>query len=277
MKPPRSLLSYLASVGCLLSATLYPAGAAQAGAGPAAPRRSRSTPPARAGRLDPAPASGNPSPAAGYRQPNPAEREQFRTALERRGWKAEIAVVPQSYSMPGPVDARGLRHSQPIGAQNATLFADVDGDRLPEWVVGYYFAPDPAAIAQPTGSFTLEEAAALLDERARLVVFKQDAEGAWQISWRSPGLGFEFAPPEFNLKEVNEGLDSEANLQLPLTLRDVDGDGRHEICFHCRSVDREVGELPGVYRYDGSRWVSVAPQADRFSLRDLNRDGKLEV
>jgi len=57
----------------------------------------------------------------------------------------------------------------------------------------------------------------------------------------------------------------------------VDKDGRLEIVYYCRSESRSLGALPGVYRFNGQRWVSIAPQADRFSLRDLDGDGKMEI
>ncbi len=201
-----------------------------------------------------------------YRRPSATEREQFQAGLVRRGWKGQIARVPVAYSRGGPTG------TQPVGSQGATLFGDVDGDRVAEWVVGCQFAPDAPGTAR-----SLEDVTALLDERARIVVFKQDEHGIWQAHWRSPGLGVEFAAPRFNLREVDEGLEKLEDVQLPLALQDVDGDGGLDITFHCRSADDEVGELPGIYRYDGSRWVNVAPPADRFGLKDLNQDGKVEV
>jgi hypothetical protein len=190
---------------------------------------------------------------------------QFHNAIVDKGWRgASIAFVPTGY-----VRAASL---QPDGNHFATLYGDIDGDQRPEWVVGYNFPPeeDDSPMEARTPAFQQH------DDRARIVVFKKEA-GRWRVSWRSPGLGAEFHTPEYNLQEVNKGLDRIETLRLPLCLLDIDGDGRLEIAYYCWSVAKDVGALPGVYRQDAGRWVSVAPQADRFSLRDLDGDGKLEV
>lgn len=101
--------------------------------------------------------------------------------------------------------------------------------------------------------------------------------GHWRADWRSPGLGYEFCEPSFNRWEVENGLDRLENLRVPLSLIDVDGDGRLEIAYHCRGEAPMQGAMPGIYRYDGQRWVAIAPQGDRFSLQDVDRDGRLEV
>lgn len=172
---------------------------------------------------------------------------------------AQIATVPTRYVHSGDSIFS-------VGAQFATFYGDVDGDAQGEWVVGCY-----VPVQDPTPANPLTQ-----DERARIAVFDKDARGRWKV-WCSPGLGYEFAEPAYNLEEVNNGLEDLRNLILPLSLVDVDADGCLEVAYHCRSQSAAVGGLPGVYRWDKRRWVSIAPQADRFSLQDLDGDKKLEV
>lgn len=173
--------------------------------------------------------------------------------------EAQIATVPTSYVQSGSAVF-------PVGAQFATFYGDVDGDQEGEWVIGCYVpVPEPSAANPLTG-----------DDRARIAVFDKDPKGRWKV-WTSPGLGHDFSEPVFNLEEVSQGLDSLRNLMLPLALVDVDGDRRLDIAYHCHSQAAGVGGLPGIYRWDARRWVSIAPQADRFSLQDLDGDKKLEV
>jgi hypothetical protein len=202
----------------------------------------------------------NPLSRANFRSPSAKEMAQFYAELRRQpGWfEVQIATVPTGYLLTGHTIVE-------VGTQFATYFGDVDGDRQSEWVVGCYVGIEDAANAMAQ------------DGRARVAVFDQDAEGIWRATWRSPGLGFEFAEPVYNAEEVATGLDELEHLLLPLSLTDIDGDRRLEIAFHCRSALESVGGLPGVYRLDGRRWVSVAPQADRFSLRDVDGDKKLEA
>jgi hypothetical protein len=165
----------------------------------------------------------------------------------------------------------------PVGSHFATLYGDVDGDDTPEWVVGCHFpsntigelrpAPDSATAHPPMDS---------PGDRARLVVFKRTAN-AWKIAWISPGLGDEFRPLDFNLREVASGLEPVNHLRIPISLVDIDGTGHLSIAYQCWSKSPAVGYLPGVYRWSAGRWMSVAPAADRFSLQDLNQDGKLEL
>src|SRR5688500_16990998 len=148
----------------------------------------------------------------------------------------QIATVPTSY-----VHSGGAIF--PVGAQFATFYGDVDGDKQSEWVVGCYVPTAEPSTASPLSR----------DERARIAVLDRDAKGNWKV-WVSPGLGFEFAEPVCNVEEVSKGLDELRNLLLPLSLVDVDADGRLEIAYHCRSGSAAVGGLPGVYRWDNRRW-----------------------
>lgn len=223
-------------------------------------------PPQAALRATPRPAAVRPRPAPArprgyFKIPSGAERTRFYSEFRRNGWEdVQIATVTPGYTLVNGV----VNRQEP---QFATFFGDVDGDRRPEWVVGCYFnaPPNPGRPVPPGGS----------DDRARIVVFKKNAKGEWQ-TWRSAGLGNEFAEPRFNREEVENGLDRVENLLLPLSLVDVDRDGQLEIAYHCLSRSG-LGDLPGVLRYENTRWVSIAPQADRFSLQDLDRDGKLEA
>ena len=206
---------------------------------------------------------------SGLKRATGDELRQFHNELERQGWHvAGPAPLPVGYLREG-------ESVRPVGTHFATLYGDVDGDRQPEWVVGYHFPPrkGPAGSAS-TGS---RSSASAQDDRAHIVVFKRE-ENRWKSAWISPGLGYEFQVPKFNMREVGAGLDAAEHLGLPLSLVDIDGDGHLEISYQCWSESETVGALPGVYRYDGSRWTSVAPQADRFSLQDVDGDGKsLEV
>jgi hypothetical protein len=200
---------------------------------------------------------------------------QFYAELKREGWDgAQIAAIYTGY-------ARTDTGIKTTGSQFATFYGDLDGDRRPEWVVGCYFpsrstpTPDPQSMMGGMGGRA--GMVTLRDDRSRIVIFKHATNEPWRIDWISPGLGYEFHAPDYNLQEVVEGLDQQDNLRLPLSLLDVDGDGRPELVYQSWSESAVVGAMPGVFRFDGSRWVSIAPQADRFSLQDLNRDGKLEI
>jgi len=208
--------------------------------------------------------------------PSREEMRQFYAELKREGREgAQIAAIYTGYSR---VDAS----IKTTGSQFATMYGDLDGDHRPEWVVGCYFpsqatpTPDPQSMMSGMmggrgGMVNLH------DDRARIVIFKRASNEPWRIDWISPGLGYEFHAPDYNLQEVAEGLDQQDNLRLPLSLVDVDGDRRPELAYQCWSESAVVGAMPGVLRYDGTRWVSVAPQADRFSLQDLDHDGRIEV
>lgn len=198
---------------------------------------------------------------AGFHRPSPEVMAMLYTELRKKpGFEdAQIATVPVRYVQSGAAVF-------PVGAQFATFQGDVDGDKKLEWVIGCYVPTPEPTTARPLAG----------DERARVAVFRKDGTGKWNV-WCSPGLGFEFAEPQCNVEEVVNGLDDLRNLILPLSLVDVDGDGRKEIAYHCRSQAASLGGLPGVYRWETNRWLSIAPQADRFSLQDLDGDGKLEV
>lgn len=198
---------------------------------------------------------------AGFERPDPEVMAMLYTELRKKpGFEdAQIATVPVRYVQTGGAVF-------PVGAQFATFQGDVDGDRKPDWVVGCYVPVQNRTPARPLSQ----------DDRARIAVFRRDAAGKWNV-WCSPGLGSDFSEPSYNVEEVLNGLDDLRNLILPLSLVDVDHDGRKEIAYHCRSQSAALGGLPGVYRLDGSRWINIAPQADRFSLQDLDGDRKLEV
>jgi hypothetical protein len=209
-----------------------------------------------------------------FRQATAEEMNQFHNELNRHGWQgAAVAAVAAGYAKENGV-------VQETGIQRATLYGDVDGDGQPEWVVGCNF-PTRSRETAPVGPPEPGRSPGRpRDDRARIVIFKKDAAdraGRWHLHWCSPGLGYEFHSPEFNMKEVEQGLDRIENLRLPLSLLDVDGDRRLEIVYQCWSESPEVGGLPGIYRFDSGRWVTVTPQADRFSVRDLDGDGRLEV
>ncbi len=216
-------------------------------------------------------AVGRPSTApnmrSGFRQASRDELIQFHNELERAGWRgASLALVPSGYVREGG-KVRG------VGAQFATLYGDVDGDGRPEWVIGCYLSLHGPAPVDDSGVLRGNPR----DDRAHLAVFKGDGAGHWRLSWFSPGLGYEFREPDFNVREVENGLDTLDSLRPPLSLVDIANDRRMEIAYICWSEAPAIGGLPGVYRFDGRRWGNIAPQADRFSLRDLRRDGKLEV
>jgi hypothetical protein len=204
-------------------------------------------------------------PRAHLKQATAEELTQFHNELERAGWQSPgLAPIPSAYH-------RSASGVHPVRVQFATLQGDLDGDGQPEWVVGYHFPPQQrSGAAASAGS-------ARADDRARIAVFRKETSGDWRLTWVSPGLGYEFGAPRFNVREVELDLDHITNLRPPLALVDIDRDGKLEIAYYCWSELETLGGLPGVYRFDGARWVSVAPQADRFSLRDLNRDGALEV
>jgi hypothetical protein len=211
------------------------------------------------------------------RQASPAEKEQFFNEVSRAGWdQPTMAMMDTGYAVSSG------RH-QSLGLQFATLFGDLDGDKRGEWVVGYYVSSRASGMSGDDGvgkepvAGGDNRAPEPRDDRFRIAVFKQNPEGDWKAMWRSPGLGYELTSPEYNLNEVAGGLDSIESIRPPLSLVDIDKDGRLEIVFYCRSESRSLGALPGVYRFNGQRWVSIAPQADRFSLRDLDNDGKLEI
>jgi hypothetical protein len=196
---------------------------------------------------------------ANFRRPSGEEMSLFYALLRKKGGQdVQIATVPTGYR-------QSAGSVVEIGAQFATFYGDVDGDRRGDWILGCYFPTRPVSTADPLA----------LDNRARIAVFTQGQEG-WQL-WLSTGLGYEFSEPQFNREEVEKGLDDLKNLLLPIALVDVDADGRMEVTYHCRSHSAALGGLPGIYRREGDRWLSVAPQADRFSLQDLDGDRKLEV
>jgi hypothetical protein len=208
-------------------------------------------------------------------RPTQSERRQFLIELERMGWHAQLSEMPSAFVQrpDGHVDAVRVRPAAAAG--------DVDGDGRVEWVVAYYFQSD-----DPTGIRALDDVErrkeppapeVRTDDRARIVIFKRDGGGRWRFHWRSPGLGHAFRTSEYNVQEVQDGLDTVGNLRPALALVDVDGDQTLEIAYQCASATGEGGNLPGVYRHTGGRWVSVAPQADRFTLLDLDHDGRLEV
>lgn len=214
---------------------------------------------------------------AHFRLPGKEEMQQFYAEFAAHGWKdVVIPVVPSNYAQQG---------TELVGSdqRKSTLYGDVDGDGHPDWVVACYVATEPVMTSDPQDSMSGMPggsggaAVPIRDDRARLGVFTRDGAGRWKLRWKSPGLGYEFRPPKYNLWEVSKGLDQPENLRPCISLVDVDGDRCLEIVYHCWSQTDSVGGLPGVLRHDGSRWVSVAPQADRFSLQDVNHDGRLEV
>jgi hypothetical protein len=209
--------------------------------------------------------------------PSPDEMRQFYAELKREaGERAQVAAIHTGYAR---TDTGGLKTT---GTHFATLYADVDGDRKPEWIVGCYLPSRTGTTAEPQGGMSgmmpvRGGIGAVRDDRARVVIFKRNGSDPWRISWISPGLGYEFHAPDYNVQEVSAGLEPVESLSLPVALVDVDRDGRPEIAYQCWSESPIVGALPGIYRFDGTRWVGIAPQADRFSLQDLDRDGKMEV
>jgi hypothetical protein len=206
--------------------------------------------------------------AARLKEATGEELVQFHNELERAGWRPSNPVrLPSTYRQRNGV-------VQEADYQFATFYGDVDGDRRPEWVVAYHFpvrGPSPIPNRTPN-----DQSATPRDERARLAVFKHD-NGRWRVDWVSPGLGFEFRSSLYNLQEVGQGLEAVETLRLPVSLVDIDGDGKLEIAYHCWSEFSSVGALPGILRLTGRRWVNVAPQAERFSVQDVDGDGKLEV
>jgi hypothetical protein len=204
-----------------------------------------------------------------FRQAPRSVLVQFHNELERSGWHgATLAMVPSAY-------VRESGKVRGVGAQFATLFGDVDGDGKGEWVVGCYLPVRELAPGESASTDMMKNAPR--DNRAHLAMFKNDGAGHWRLEWFSPGLGYEFRDPDYNVREVENGLDNLENLRPPLSLVDINNDHHMEIAYLCWSEAPTIGGLPGVYRFGGKRWVNVAPQADRFSLRDLRRDGKLEV
>lgn len=208
--------------------------------------------------------------------PSRDEMRQFYAELKQEGWDgAQIAAIYTGFTR----TETGIKTS---GSHFATFYGDLDGDHRPEWVVGCYFpsrstpTPDPQSMmGGMMGGRT--SMVTLRDDRARIVIFKRTNNEPWRINWISPGLGYEFHAPDYNVMEVAEGLEQQDNLRLPLSLLDVDADGRPELVYQSWSESPVVGAMPGVFRFDGTRWVSIAPQADRFSLQDLNHDGKMEI
>jgi hypothetical protein len=208
-------------------------------------------------------------PRASLRSPGTVELAEFLGELERAGWKgAALATIPTHYVQTGS----GI---SPVGRQPAAAYGDLDGDGHGEWVVGCYLseAGGPGG-SSPSGA---GESSSRSEERARLAVFRQEPGGRWRLAWRSPGLGYEFGVPTYNIEEAANGLGAMENLRPPLALVDIDGDRREEIAYSCWSGSPHVDPMPGIYRFESGRWVDVAPQADRFSLQDVNRDGKMEL
>ena len=190
---------------------------------------------------------------------------------------ATIARMPLSYVRKGDRIYADINN---IAA--ASLFGDVDGDGKNEFVVGCLFKsqepPSGLAPGTPVAPGAMMKSDLPRDDRARLVVFKRGSTGHWTRFWTSPGLGYKFDIPKHNIDEIGQGIETLADLRTPISLADVDGDGALEIVYYAWSEDEErLGALPGIYRWDGSRWGNIAPQGDRFSVRDLDQDGKLEV
>ena len=270
------LSKYTRRASSLILAATLPLSLGAVSRGHAAVLGPAKSPPARAAKPR-APQAARPRLQKAYfRQPTEEERIQFHNEMERNGWQGAVpAVIPTSYThVKGYVSAASY--------QFATLYGDVDGDNRPEWVAGYYFSAKSTSAADPKSGGRASDAdtnpaAALRDDRARIVVFDREGNGPWRVEWRSPGLGFEFHVPEFNITEVQSNLERLENLRPPLSLVDIDGDRRLEIVYNCWSASELMGALPGVYRHEGNRWLSVAPQADRFSLQDVDDDGKLEL
>jgi len=205
------------------------------------------------------------------RTPSKEEMRQFYAELQRAGWEgAQVAAIYTGYVRTGAA-------VKPTGTHFATLHADVDADGRPEWVVGCYFPTRAATSSVSSAAAGGNGTVTVRDDRARVVIFKKGVAGSLRIDWISPGLGYEFHAPEYNLREVSDGLGQMEHLRLPLSLTDIDGDRKFDIAYQCWSESPMVGALPGIYRFDGSRWVGVGPQADRFSLQDVDADGTLEV
>jgi len=202
------------------------------------------------------------------------------------GADAAARGLPPHYVLPSDADMRLLFRELPPGAVPATvpvrygwaggrivvtrrhfaiLSGDVDADAQgsPELVVGCYFPSTPSE-------------GGTQDDRARIVVFKRVGR-IWVKEWTSPGLGYEFDRPRYNIEEVEQGLESLASLAPPVQLVKILGDRQYSIAYFAWSKSAQVGGLPGIYRYSGGRWHNVAPQADRFSIRDLDGDGEIQV
>jgi hypothetical protein len=188
-----------------------------------------------------------------FRQPSEVTRQELQDQLPA---DATIARIPGAYR---------LRKGRVVSFRpvEAILYGDVDGDGRREFVVGCYFRSEIGSQGPR-------------DDRARLAVFKL-LGGHWALAWTSPGLGYEFDRPRNNVEEVEKGIDRVENLQPPVQLVNVGGTDQLGIAYFAWSESASVGALPGVYRWSGSRWRNVAPQAERFTLRDLNGDGSIEV
>jgi len=216
------------------------------------------------------------SPAAPhYRQPSQGEMREMQRQLPAG---AVVPRMPLAYRW----KANGEVAPDPRRSGDAVLFGDVDGDGRPEYVLGCLFRTEKLAVPPPApypdGRGAMMKNHLPRDDRAHLVVFKRGPNGHWMRSWTSPGLGFRFGVPEDNLREVQQGIESLDELRAPISLADIDGDGVLEIVYYAWSEDTEhLGALPGIYRWDGARWGNIAPQGDRFSVLDLDHDGRLEV
>jgi hypothetical protein len=258
-----SSITRIATCFLLALAAAGSAGAAVAPSGTAGSARARVTTPSL-------------KPASRLRLPSREEMRQFYAELKREGWEgAQVAAIHTGYAK----TEAGLKTT---GTHFATLYGDLDGDQRPEWVVGCYVPSRPGSASEPqtgmSGMMPVRGAGSgsIRDDRARVAIFKRSND-AWRLNWISPGLGYEFHAPDYNVQEVNAGLEQIETLGLPLALLDVDRDGRPEITYQCWSESPVIGALPGIYRYDGTRWIGIAPQADRFSVQDVDRDGKMEV
>lgn len=202
--------------------------------------------------------------------PSPDEWATFHELMRRDGWDGvQIARLPVRYE----IEAGGVR---PVGDRPAALRADLTGDGEAEWVVGAYLPTRPSEAPRQGPFAARDRALSAPSERARLAVF-QSVQGHWKLVWRSAGLGYKFSPNAYVLKEVEQKVERIEGLLPPFGVADIDGDGAKEIVYQTWGRSSTEGGLPGIFRWDSARWVEVAPPGDRFSLRDLDGDHRLEV